>query len=101
MKRLRFDTSCRRVKKGRINPFVDYVWTIEEVYLHDYTTPRIARQGLTRYIEFYNCERPHQALNYRTPAELHGGARPAIQFAHRPTLKGAEATLNKADLLLS
>jgi putative transposase len=90
--------------KGRAldNIFTERLWrTIkyEEVYLHDYTTPRIARQGLTRYIEFYNGERPHQALNYRTPAELYGGARPAIQFAHRPTLKGAEPTLNKADLL--
>jgi len=90
--------------KGRAldNIFTERLWrTIkyEEVYLHDYTTPRIARQGLTRYIEFYNCERPHQALSYRTPAELYGGARPAIQFAHRPTLKGAKLTLNKADLL--
>jgi len=90
--------------KGRAldNIFTERLWrTIkyEEVYLHDYTTPRIARQGLTRYIEFYNCERPHQALSYRTPAELYGGARPAIQFANRPTPKGAEATLNKADVL--
>ncbi len=84
------------------NIFMERFWRsvkYEEVYLHDYTTPRIARQGLTRYIEFYNCERPHQALSYRTPAELYGGARPAIQFTHRPTPKGAEATLNKADVL--
>ncbi len=69
--------------KGRAldNIFTERLWrTIkyEEVYLHDYTTPRIARQGLTDYMEFYNHERPHQALNYRTPAELYGGACPAI-----------------------
>ncbi len=90
--------------KGRAldNIFTERLWrTIkyEEVYLHDYTTPRIARQGLTRYLEFYNHERPHQALNYRTPAELYGGACPAIQFANRLTLKGAEPTLNNATLL--
>ncbi len=90
--------------KGRAldNIFTERFWRsvkYEEVYLHDYTTPRTARQGLTRYMEFYNRERPHQALNYRTPAELYGGARSAIQLEKRPILKGAEPTLNKANLL--
>lgn len=76
--------------KGRAldNILTERLWrTIkyEEIYLHDYTTPRAARQGLTRYMEFYNQERPHQALNYRTPAELYGGKHPVIQFADRPT----------------
>ncbi len=66
--------------KGRAldNIFTERLWRsikYEEVYLHDYTTPRNARQGLTRYLEFYNHERPHQALNYRTPAELYGETR--------------------------
>ncbi len=66
--------------KGRAldNIFTERFWRsvkYEEVYLHDYTTPRTARQGLTRYMEFYNHERPHQALNYQTPAELYGGTR--------------------------
>jgi putative transposase len=90
--------------KGRAldNIFTERLWrTIkyEEVYLHDYITPRVARQGLTRYLEFYNHERPHQALNYRTPAELYSGEHPTIQVANRLTLKGAETTLHKAALL--
>jgi putative transposase len=84
------------------NIFTERFWRsvkYEEVYLHDYTTPRIARQGLSRYMEFYNHERPHQALSYRTPAEVYGRARSAIDRAERATMKGAEPTLNKAHLL--
>jgi putative transposase len=61
--------------KGRAldNIFTERLWrTIkyEEVYLHDYANPREARQGLSRYIQFYNHQRPHQALEYQTPAEV-------------------------------
>lgn len=56
------------------NIFVERLWRTvkyEEVYLHEYASPREARVGLTRYLDFYNHERPHQALNYRTPAEVY------------------------------
>jgi putative transposase len=56
------------------NIFVERLWRsvkYEEVYLHDYQTPREARQGLTRYFEFYDHKRPHQALDYRTPADVY------------------------------
>ncbi len=43
----------------------------EEVYLHDYANPKEARQGLSQYFEFYNHERPHQALDYQTPAGVY------------------------------
>jgi len=36
----------------------------EEVYLHDYQTPKQARTGLTAYLDFYNNHRPHQSLGY-------------------------------------
>lgn len=62
--------------KGRSldNVFVERVWRsvkYEEVYPNDYASPRDARQGLIRYMTFYNEERPHQALAYRTPAEVY------------------------------
>ena len=62
--------------KGRAldNVFVERLWRsvkYEEVYLHDYGSPREARQGLSRYFDFYNHDRPHQGLGYRTPAEVH------------------------------
>jgi putative transposase len=68
--------------KGRAldNIFTERLWRsvkYEEVYLHDYAHPREARQGLGRYFPFYNHERPHQALNYRTPAEVYFAQRGA------------------------
>ncbi len=62
--------------KGRAldNVFVERLWRTvkyEEVYLRDYASPREARQGLSAYFLFYNEERPHQALGYRTPAETY------------------------------
>ena len=55
------------------NIFVERLWRTvkyEEVYLHDYETVKEARAGLTRYLTFYNEERIHQALQYRTPAAV-------------------------------
>ena len=62
--------------RGRVldNIFTERLWRTvkyEEVYLHDYDSPKEARQGLRRYFDFYNYERPHQALDYRTPAEIY------------------------------
>ncbi len=56
------------------NVFTERLWrTIkyEEVYLHEYSSPRAAREQLTAYIQFYNHERLHQALGYHTPASVY------------------------------
>lgn len=56
------------------NVFTERLWRsvkYEEVYLKDYTSPREARQGIGQYLTFYNYERPHQSLDYRTPAEVY------------------------------
>lgn len=56
------------------NIFNERLWRsvkYEEVYLNDYSCPREAYQGLARYFHFYNFERPHQALHYRTPAQVY------------------------------
>ena len=58
----------------RDNVFVERLWRsvkYEEVYLHEYGSPKEARHGLTRYFDFYNHERLHQALDYRTPAAVY------------------------------
>ena len=56
------------------NIFTERLWRsvkYEEVYLNDYATPRQARQGLRAYFQLYNYARPHQALDYLTPADLY------------------------------
>ena len=56
------------------NIFTERLWRTvkyEEVYLHDYDTPREARHQLVGYFNFYNTQRPHQALGYHTPAEVY------------------------------
>jgi len=64
--------------RGRVfdNIFSERLWRTvkyEEVYLKDYADPREAREGLRAYFRFYNEQRPHQTLDYRTPAEVYEG----------------------------
>ena len=90
--------------KGRAldNIITERLWrTIkyEEVYLHDYANPKEARERLRSYLRFYNHERPHQSLDYRTPAELYF-AKPVEKELPQPKIKkGEKRTLNEATFL--
>jgi putative transposase len=58
------------------NVFVERLWRTvkyEDVYLRGYALVPELEQGLTRYFGFYNHERLHQSLDYRTPAEAYQG----------------------------
>lgn len=62
--------------KGRAldNVFIERLWwsvKYEEVYPGDYANGWVAHQRLDRYFRYYNTERRHQALDYRTPHEIH------------------------------
>ena len=84
------------------NVFTERLWrTIkyEEVYLHSYGSPREARQNLTRYLSFYNHGRPHQALEYRIPAEVYFGSRIDKDRQRNPAMKGEEPTLKTTSFL--
>ena len=58
------------------NIFIERLWRTvkyEDVYPNAYETPREARIGINRYMKYYNHERPHSRLKYRTPEEVYGG----------------------------
>ena len=58
------------------NLFIERLWRTvkyEEVYLKAYQDGKEARNSLSNYFCFYNGERPHQSLEYRTPAEVYAG----------------------------
>jgi putative transposase len=60
------------------NVFVERLWRslkYEEVYLKDYRSVAELESGLMSWFRFYNHERPHQSLEYRTPAEVYQEAR--------------------------
>ena len=64
--------------KGRYsdNIFVERLWRtvkFEDVYLKAYANILEVQRGLEDYFRFYNALRPHQALSYRTPAEVFHG----------------------------
>ena len=43
----------------------------ECIYLNEYENPRELRKGIRRYVTFYNTDRPHQSLDYLTPATVY------------------------------
>jgi putative transposase len=56
------------------NVFIERLWRsvkYEEVYLRDYADGWEAEERLRAYFRFYSHERVHQALGYRTPADVY------------------------------
>jgi putative transposase len=90
------------------NLFIERLWRTvkyEEVYLKAYQDGREARTGLGNYFRFYNTERLHQTLGYRTPAEvftltpeavIYGGM---VESLTPGTQRTAVPTLNMAPIL--
>jgi len=89
------------------NLFIERLWRTvkyEEVYLKAYADGREARISLGAYFRFYNTTRPHQSLDYRTPAEVYASA---VENAYTDMIESlttntggmAELSLNKAPIL--
>jgi putative transposase len=76
----RAGAAVRMGGRGRAadNVFVERLWRsvkYEDVYLNGYESVPDLERGLGAYFAFYNHERPHQSLGYRTPAEVYRDGR--------------------------
>lgn len=89
--------------KGRFldNIFIERLWRslkYEEVFIKAYGSIAEARRSIGAWLSFYNDERPHQALDYRTPSQVFAQAKAcghvdnARGVAHMPTVQTAEAS---------
>ena len=90
------------------NIFVERLWRslkYEEVYLSAYASVPEAKAGIGGWLGFYNEERQHQSLGYRTPRRVYeaecrwicgrSASPTGCAFAHIPT--GTTAT-NRIDV---
>lgn len=80
--------------KGRVfdNIFVERLWRTvkyEEIYLKDYQDVDESRRGIGVYFRFYNQERLHQALGYRTPAEVYFSVEKEISSITANSISGS------------
>jgi putative transposase len=69
------------------NVFIERLWRsmkYECVYLHAFETGSELRQGLGRWIGFYNATRPHSALAGQTPDERYHQIAPTPHPGHAP-----------------
>jgi putative transposase len=58
------------------NIFIERLWRsvkYEDIYIKVYQSVAALRAGLVSYFHLYNYERPHQSLDYATPAEVYFG----------------------------
>ncbi|MEK6528473.1 MAG: IS3 family transposase, partial [Nitrospirota bacterium] len=62
--------------KGRCldNIFIERFWRslkYENIFIHDYKSVTELKYGISKYMQFYNTERFHQSLEYKTPDEVY------------------------------
>jgi len=70
------DVSISMDGRGRTldNVFVERLWRTvkyENIYVVDYCSVKEVKEGIAKYFDFYNKERLHQILGYRTPEAVH------------------------------
>ncbi len=73
------------------NIFIERLWRsvkYQEVYLREHASDWDAGKSLRNYFKFYCNRRTHQALAYRTPAEVYRGAANRCWFTNRRTELG-------------
>lgn len=56
------------------NIFIERLWRSvkqECIYQNQFESVKEVKNALQQYFQYYNKQRPHQALNYRTPYEAY------------------------------
>jgi putative transposase len=84
--------------KGRFldNIFIERLWRslkYEEVFIKAYGSVAEARRGIGGWLTFYNEERPHQALGYRTPRAVFAGE--ACEYVDNPSASLRDAPASR------
>ena len=74
--------------KGRCldNIFIERLWRTvkqQDIYIKHYESVAECRAGLTKFFDSYNNYRPHQSLNYLTPAEAYFGQNKKTAFTEQ------------------
>ena len=74
----KYDIKVSMDGRGRVydNIFIERLWRsakCEEMFLHEYQTVAEAKKRLGEYFRFYNEERLHEVLDYRTPSAVYFG----------------------------
>src|SRR5215469_1799379 len=90
--------------KGRYmdNIFVERLWRslkYEEVYLHAYATVAKAKAGIGAWLDFYNTERQHQSLGYRTPRQIYQESVWICGRSALPTGRASRASSESEEML--
>ena len=87
------------------NIFVERLWRSvkhEDVYLNGYSAMGELLVGLSKYIAFYNGERPHKGLDYQTPNAVYasgvGGG--AVIVDKYPAVQGLPIALRSTGTAL-
>jgi putative transposase len=73
------------------NVFAERLWRslkYDQIYMKDHLNIQEMEAGLEGWFAFYNHERPHQGLDYRTPSEVYRDAEPV-----GPRERGAAPTI--------
>ena len=68
----------------RDNVFVERIWRsikYEEVYLHAYINVPEARNGIGKYLKFYNTKRPYSSLDRMTPDQVYFNQMKSLKIA--------------------
>lgn len=68
------------------NIFIERLWRTvkqQDIYIRHYESVAECRIGLTKFFNSYNTYRPHQSLNYLTPADVYFGQNKKTAFAEQ------------------